>query len=95
MRRLRDTIIGVISPMVVLVFCSAPGGAQSPKYKGPRTKDGRPDLSGIWQALNTANWDLAAHAAQAGHAVALGALNAEPGGMAVVEGGEIPYLPSA
>jgi hypothetical protein len=95
MRRLRDTIIGVIGPMVVLVFCPTPGAAQSPKYRGTRTKDGRPDLSGIWQTLNTANWDLVAHAAQAGHAVALGAQNAEPGGVGVVEGGEIPYLPSA
>lgn len=95
MRRLLDTIIGVIGPMVVLSFCSVPGGAQSPKYEGPRTKDGRPDLGGIWQALNTANWDLVAHAAQAGHAVALGAQSAEPGGTGVVEGGGIPYLPSA
>src|SRR6202047_3396295 len=95
MRRLRDTIIRVIGPIVVLGLCSAPSGAQSPRYKGPRTKDGRPDLSGIWQALNTANWDLQAHAAQAGHVVALGAQGAEPGGIGVVEGGEIPYLPAA
>jgi hypothetical protein len=93
MRRLRDTIIGVIGPMMLLALCLA--GAQSPRYKGPRTKDGRPDLSGIWQVLNTANWDLVAHAARAGHVVALGAQNAEPGGVGVVEGGEIPYLPSA
>jgi len=81
--------------MVVLALCSAPASAQSAKYKGPRTKDGRPDLNGIWQAINTANWDLQTHAAQAGHVVSLGAQNAEPGGIGVVEGGEIPYLPSA
>ncbi len=31
-----------------------------------RTTDGKPDLSGIWQALNEAHWDLEAHAARPG-----------------------------
>ena len=31
-----------------------------------RTVDGRPDLSGIWQANNEAHWDLEAHAARPG-----------------------------
>ena len=45
--------------------------------------------------MNTANWDLLAHAAQAGQVVTLGAQGAEPGGQGVVEGNEIPYLPAA
>jgi hypothetical protein len=28
--------------------------------------DGKPNMSGVWQALNEANWDLEAHAARAG-----------------------------
>jgi len=80
---------------LLVALCPAPAVAQSAEYKGPRTKDGKPDLSGIWQALNTADWDLQAHAAQAGPVVALGTLDAEPGGVGVVEGGEIPYLPAA
>jgi len=57
--------------------------------------DGKPNLNGIWQAMNTANWDLGEHASRPGLVVALGAEAAEPGGPGVVEGGEIPYLPDA
>ena len=28
-----------------------------------RTADGKPDLNGIWQALNTANYDILSHQA--------------------------------
>ena len=69
--------------------------AQRSVYNAPRTPDGKPDLNGIWQVLNTANWDLEAHAAQAGPIVALGAIGAMPAGQSVVEGGEIPYKPEA
>ena len=61
----------------------------------PRMPDGKPNLNGIWQAMNTANWDLVDHASRPGLVVALGAMGAEPGGPGVVEGGEIPYLPEA
>jgi len=66
-----------------------------PAAKVPRMPDGKPNLSGIWQAMNTANWDLQDHASRAGLVVALGAAGAEPGGLGVVEGAEIPYLPEA
>ena len=33
---------------------------------GPARVDGKPNLSGIWQANNEANWDLEAHEARAG-----------------------------
>ncbi len=65
------------------------------KYRAPRAADGKPDLNGIWQSLNTANWDIQGHAARASQVVALGAAGAVPAGLGVVEGNEIPYLPAA
>jgi hypothetical protein len=44
---------------------SAPS-ARQPAYAPARLADGHPDLNGIWQALNEANWDLEAHAARPG-----------------------------
>jgi hypothetical protein len=76
-----------------LVATPTASGAES--YKAPRTADGKADLNGIWQALNTANWDIQEHAAQSGPVVALGAAGAVPAGLGVVDGGEIPYLPAA
>lgn len=64
-------------------------------YKGPRTRDGKPDLNGVWQVLNNANWNLQTQNAKAGFVTSLGARGAEPGGLGVVVGEEIPYLPDA
>jgi hypothetical protein len=68
---------------------------QGAAYKVPRTADGEPDFNGIWQAMNTANWDIETHAAAASPIVALGAIGAQPGGWGVVEGGPLPYKPEA
>jgi len=61
------------------------------------TLNGRPNLNGVWQALNGANWNLEAH-----NAVALddfwqmGAIAAIPAGKSLLQGGgTIPYLPEA
>ena len=78
-------------------------------YRAPRAPGNRPDFNGIWQALNTANYDIEAHVARpamalrpgpfgpvpAAAVLALGAVGAVPGGMGVVEGGELPYRPEA
>lgn len=86
-----------------------PASAQTTRAAIPRTASGTPDLNGIWQALNTANWDIEAHAARpalamrpgpvvpvpAKEVLAFGAVGAVPSGVGVVDGGEIPYLPEA
>ena len=51
----------------------------------PRARDGKPNLSGIWQVINSANFDLEDHQAQ----------KDIPAGQGVVEGGAIPYQPWA
>ena len=61
----------------------------------PRMPDGKPNLSGIWQAMNTAYWDLEDHPAQPGPTLPLGAIGAIPAGYGIVEGGTIPYKPEA
>lgn len=69
--------------------------ASAEQTEGPRGPDGKPDLNGIWQAMNTAYWDLEDHSARAGVMVPLGAVGAVPAGKSVVQGGEIPYQPWA
>lgn len=62
-----------------------------------RMRNGRPNLNGIWQALNTADWDLEAQGGGPAppEGVALGAVGAIPPGLGVVVGGRIPYRPEA
>jgi hypothetical protein len=57
---------------------------------------GKPNLNGIWQAMNTAHWNLEGHSAEAiAGFTALGAIAAIPAGQSVVAGTTIPYLPEA
>ncbi|HLG59189.1 MAG TPA: hypothetical protein VI485_27855 [Vicinamibacterales bacterium] len=62
-------------------------------YTPPRTRAGQPDLQGIWQALNTAAWDIQDHAGQ--RFPGLPARFSVPAGQGVVEGNAIPYQPWA
>jgi hypothetical protein len=71
--------------------------------------NGHPNFSGVWQVLNTANWDIEPHLARAAlelrpgpvvpvpakAIVALGAVGSVPAGMGVVVGGHVPYTAGA
>jgi hypothetical protein len=77
-------LIGALMVAAAWASVSAPAHGQAPaRLAGalPRTADGKPDLSGIWQVMTAANWDIQGHQAQQG----------VPAGQSVVEGNEIPY----
>lgn len=86
-------VLAAVAVAVTASACSAPAPQA---YRAPRTPEGTPNISGIWQAVNTANWDLEAHTARQGPVFALGAAFSVPPGLGVVDGdGTIPYLPEA
>jgi len=86
--------VAAVAAAIVLVTM-IPLSSQGQAYRAPRTADGKPNLTGIWEANNTANWDIQAHVARPGPVVALGAAFSVPPGLGVVEGNDIPYLPAA
>src|SRR5262245_33594354 len=90
---------GVLLTAIVMAAAVAVGAivlmGQGQPARALRTKEGKPNLTGIWQVINTANWDLQTHAAKQGPVVSLGAAFAVPPGPGVVEGEEIPYRPEA
>jgi hypothetical protein len=111
--RVRDVLIATLAAAIGAVLATTVRtveGQAPAAYRAPRLADGKPDLNGIWQALNEANYDLEAHMARpalqlrpgpfgpvpAAPVLALGAVGSVPPGLGVVEGdGTIPYLPDA
>lgn len=110
--------IGLIALFAVLpnMLRPADGQAQQSAQAGagaiPRLQGTQqPNLSGVWQALNEANWDLEPHGMKTAWTthpgvpsggpvpnapvLAWGATAAVPGSLGVVVGGEIPYKPEA
>ena len=96
----------LLAGLVLAVAVPAvPLWGQGSAYRPPRAEGGKPDLNGVWQVLNEANYDLEGHSARpamalrpgpygpvpAAPVLALGAVGAVPPGLGVVEGGEIPY----
>ncbi len=85
----------LLAAAALAVACGVmPVAGQAP-YRAPRTADGKPNLNGIWQALNEADWDIEGHSAAPGRVLALGAEDAVVPGLGIVEGGPLPYLPAA
>src|SRR6266568_3889349 len=87
------------SAIVLLAIVWGFGTRPEGQRMRPARLEGHPNFSGIWQALNEANWDLEAHAARAGFmtqpgvqplaevpaapALALGAAGSVPGSIGV------------
>lgn len=102
---------GASSTDGVKATAAASTGAPAAAWKAKRGPDGvHPDLNGVWQVLNTANYNIEAHPAQsalqlrpgpyvpvpAAGVVALGAIGAVPAGIGIVQGdGKIPYTADA
>lgn len=92
-------VTAVITAAVVSLASTRTAGQAT---RAARTADGKPNFSGVWQALNEANWDLEAHEARAGivtqpgvypnvqvaaaPVLALGAAGGVPGSLGVVDG---------
>ena len=83
MNAVRASMMRMVAVLLFLLSAAPPTSAQT--SDPPRTPEGRPDLQGIWQVLNAAEWDIQAHAARLG----------VPAGQSVVEGDEVPYQPAA
>lgn len=84
--RHKARITAVLIGMTVLGFTSGAIAAQeNAAIRIPRTADGKPDFTGYWQVLTTANWNILDHSAEKGI----------PASKGIVEGNEIPYQPWA
>jgi len=92
--RLAALTMAACAASALIAVAVMPISGQAPAYKAPRTKDGKPNLNGIWQALNEANWNIAPHAASQGPVLALGAAYSVPPGLGV-DDGELPYNPQS
>jgi hypothetical protein len=95
-RHFTPSVVGIAAAAVVAIVLLAIIRLTGQNSGGElQAIDGRPNLNGIWQAMNTAHWDLEAQdggpAPKEGFE--LGAVGAIPPGLGVVVGGRIPYKP--
>src|SRR5215471_20695220 len=92
---MRNRLIGaMMATATILLTGSAARGQQ---LNRPDKILGHPNFNGIWQALNTAYWNLEGHSVEglSKDFWQLGAIGVIPAGRSVVREGTIPYLPDA
>ena len=104
---LKRTILLLLA--VAVAGCEAPPPTEE-AWKAARGPGGvNPDLNGVWQALNEANWDIERHMARSSvelrdgpmgpvpsiATLRMGTLASVPPGLGVVDGGRLPYKPEA
>jgi hypothetical protein len=88
-------IVKFITIQCVGALVITSGAAQVQAASSARHANGRPDLNGVWQVLNEANWNLEPHIAAQGAVETPGAIGAAAPGIGVVVGGSIPYRAEA
>jgi hypothetical protein len=105
---MQASVVAGVTAVAVTILSGPDVTGQSRSGTIPRL-NGKPDLNGIWQTINTANWDIQAHSAKpalamrpgpvvpipAKEVIAFGAVGSVPAGLGVVEGDELPYQPEA
>ena len=84
--------VGVIGAFALAV---SPIAGQGGPGGGVARIAGKPNMTGLWQALTGANWNIQDHGAAPGPFYQLGAIGAIPPSQGIVDGNEIPYLPAA
>ena len=108
-RSLLTAAAGAALTAFVSTMVAPVSGQQAPAYRAPRGADGHPDLNGIWQALNEANYDVEMHMARpalqtrpgpygpvpAPPVLAMGAVGIGSARHGRRRGREIPYKPEA
>jgi hypothetical protein len=98
-KRVSSQLLAVATVLVtvaVAALTTVPA-VQAQQLDRDTTLDGRPNLNGVWKAINTAHWNLEAHSAEGlDRFWQMGAIAAIPAGKSVLKGGGgIPYLPDA
>lgn len=87
-RRLGPACLAAMAVLAAAFAVTLAAQPAAPRYRPPRLANGKPDLQGVWQVRNTANWNLQAH----------GGGYKTPAGFGVVvdpPDGSIPYRPEA
>jgi hypothetical protein len=91
--RYAKVVVTAAAIAILATVAAVRSSGQAQSNTVPRLQ-GKPNLNGIWQSLNEANWDIQAHQARPGPSQ-FGALFSEPAGIGIVDGNEIPYKPEA
>jgi hypothetical protein len=77
----RSITLGFVKVIIAASLVQLPLNIIAQEYTPPRTTNGHPDLQGVWQAMNTAVWNIQDHPPELG----------VPAGQGVVIGNELPY----
>lgn len=100
----------IIATIFCLLLASPVMADAQGTWKAPRGPGGvNPDLNGVWQAVNEANWDIERHMARSSvqeregpmgpipsvSTLYMGATASVPPSLGVVVGGKLPYKPEA